>query len=93
VLFGRGVASRVPSRPCRLAAQSDKRALLDLQIDLLVEKEMTTVLQLPRDITRHFDVRPSVTAEQIRELAGQTDIQRVTDRIDAPDDDAPEWRR
>jgi uncharacterized membrane protein len=38
----------------RLARQSDKRSHLELQIDLLAEREMTTVLQLLQDIVRHL---------------------------------------
>ena len=38
----------------RLAHQSDKRAHLDLQIDLLAEREMTAVLQLLQDIVAHL---------------------------------------
>ena len=42
----------------RLARQADKRSHLDLQIDLLAEREMTAVLQLLQDIARHLEVRP-----------------------------------
>ena len=40
----------------RLAHQSDKRAHLDLQVNLLAEREMTAVLQLLQDIAAHLDV-------------------------------------
>jgi uncharacterized membrane protein len=42
----------------RLARQSDKRTHLDLLIDLLAEREMTAVLQLPQDIAQHLTWRP-----------------------------------
>jgi uncharacterized membrane protein len=41
----------------RLAHQSEKRAHLDLQFDLLAEQEMTAVPQLLRDIARPLDIR------------------------------------
>ena len=41
----------------RLARQADKRSHLDLQIDLLAEREMTAVLRLLQDIASHLDVR------------------------------------
>jgi uncharacterized membrane protein len=41
----------------RLARQADKRSHLDLQVDLLAEREMTAVLQLLQDIARHLDVQ------------------------------------
>ena len=38
----------------RMARQADQRSHLDLQIDLLAEREMTAVLQLLQDIARHL---------------------------------------
>ena len=52
----------------RLARQTDKRSHLDLQIDLLAEREMTAVLQLLQDIARHHNVKTTVTAEQLQDL-------------------------
>jgi len=66
----------------RLAPQADKRSHLDLQVDLLAEREMTAVLQLLQDIASHLEVRTSVTPEQLRDLMKQTDLRRLTDRMD-----------
>ena len=66
----------------RLARQADKRSHLDLQVDLLAEREMTAVLQLLQDIASHLEVRTSVTPEQLRDLMKQTDLRRLTDRMD-----------
>ena len=49
-----------------LARQSDQRSHLDLQIDLLAEREMTAVLQLLRDIATHLQVDTKVTPSQLR---------------------------
>jgi len=66
----------------RLARQSDKRSHLDLQIDLLAEREMTAVLRLLQDIARHLQVNTSVTSEQLRDLAKKTDLGNLTDRVE-----------
>jgi uncharacterized membrane protein len=66
----------------RLSRQADKRSHLDLQVDLLAEREMTAVLQLLQDIARHLDVRTSVTPEQLRDLLKKTDLRRLTDRME-----------
>jgi uncharacterized membrane protein len=66
----------------RLAHQADKRSHLDLQIDLLAEREMTAVLQLLQDIARHLDVHTTVTPEQLRDLMKKTDLRRLTDRME-----------
>src|SRR6476619_6346919 len=57
----------------RLSRQTDKRSHLDLQIDLLAEREMTAVLQLLQDIDRPLDVQTTVRPEQLRDLVKQTD--------------------
>lgn len=66
----------------RLARQADKRSHLDLQIDLLAEREMTVVLQLLQDIAGHMGVRSSVTPEQVRDLMQKTDLGRLTSRME-----------
>ncbi len=66
----------------RLSRQTDKRSHLDLQIDLLAEREMTAVLQLLQDIARHLDVQTTVTPQQLRDLMKQTDVRHLTDRME-----------
>jgi len=66
----------------RLALQADKRSHLDLQIDLLAEREMTAVLQLLQDITRHLEIKTSVTPEQLRDLMKKTDLGKLTDQME-----------
>jgi uncharacterized membrane protein len=66
----------------RLTRQADKRSHLDLQIDLLAEREMTAVLQLLQDIVRHLDVKTTVTPEQLRDLMKETDLRHLTNRMD-----------
>lgn len=66
----------------RLSHQGDKRAHLDLQVDLLAEREMTAVLQLLHDIAEHLGVKESMTAEQIRDLAAKTDIHQLTHKLE-----------
>lgn len=66
----------------RLARQADKRSHLDLQIDLLAEREMTAVLQLLQDIARHLDVQTTVTPEQLRDLMKKTDLRVLMNRME-----------
>lgn len=66
----------------RLGAQADLRAKLDLQIDLLAEREMTAVLQLLKDIATHLDVDTNVTTDRIADLIKKTDIKRLADEVD-----------
>ena len=66
----------------RMGHQSDKRAHLDLQVNLLAEREMTAVLRLLRDIATHLDVKGTLTAEQIKDLLKDTDIHSLTTDVD-----------
>jgi len=66
----------------RLGKQADLRANLDLQIDLLVEREMTAVLQLLRDIAGHLDVDTRVTTDRLSDLIKKTDITKLVDEVD-----------
>jgi uncharacterized membrane protein len=67
----------------RLSRQADKRSHLDLQIDLLAEREMTAVLHLLQDIASHLRVETSVTTpEQLRDLMKKTDLKRLANRME-----------
>jgi uncharacterized membrane protein len=74
----------------RLSRQSDKRSHLDLQVDLLAEREMTAVLQLLQDIARHLKVSTTVTPEQLRDLAKKTDLRSLTTRMEEFSEPQPE---
>ena len=66
----------------RMAKQSDLRANLDLQIDLLVEREMTAVLQLLNDIAKHLDADTAVTTDQISDLVKKIDVKALAREVD-----------
>jgi uncharacterized membrane protein len=66
----------------RMGKQADLRANLDLQIDLLSEREMTAVLLLLQDIAKKLDVKSRVTADQLSDLVKKTDVQALADEVD-----------
>jgi uncharacterized membrane protein len=66
----------------RLAHQSDKRAQLDLQVNLLAEREMTVVLQLLQGIAAQLGVKTAISNTQLRDLAKETDIPALTHKLD-----------
>ena len=77
----------------RLTHEADKRANLDLQIDLLAEREMTAVLRLLQDIAAHLDVPLSLTAEQIRDLVKKTDVHNLADRMEELSEAPPSTKK
>jgi uncharacterized membrane protein len=66
----------------RLTMQADKRAQLDLQIDLLAEREMTAVVVMVADLARHLKAPVSLTPEQIRDLAQKTDVHSMVGELE-----------
>ena len=62
-----------------LSIQADRRAHLDLQIDLLVEREMTAVLAILRGMQRHFDIDVAIPESQLQDLVAKTDVASVAE--------------
>ena len=67
----------------RLAKLSEQRANLDLQINLLAERESTAALQILSDIARHLKVDTSVSPDQLNDMIKKTDVQRIADEVEA----------
>jgi uncharacterized membrane protein len=63
----------------RMSRQQDLRAHLDLQINLLAEREMTLVLQMLNRISSRLGVR--VSDEDVEELSEQTSVEAVAGQI------------
>ena len=72
-----------------LTRQSERRAHLDLQINLLAEQESTKTVALLERIAAHLDV-PVPTDPSERELAAPTDIRDVVSLLDRALADGPE---
>jgi len=66
-----------------LEAQAHRRAALDLQINLLAEREMTTVLRKVAAIAAHLGVDDDSLDSELTELVEQTDVQAVAKTVDA----------
>jgi uncharacterized membrane protein len=64
----------------RMSRRADQRAHLDLQINLLAEREMTLVLQMLQEISSRLGVRPP--GEDVRELAKQTSVEALVTEME-----------
>jgi uncharacterized membrane protein len=58
----------------QLTEEADDRARLDLQIDLMAEREMTAVLRMLRDLSTHLGAKTRVSQKEIDDLATKTEI-------------------
>lgn len=66
----------------RMAAQTERRAELDLQISLLSEHEITRLIELVTEMARRMDIEAADRSE-LRELAADVQPEAVLDRLKA----------
>jgi uncharacterized membrane protein len=66
----------------RMQRQADKRAHLDLQVNLLAEQELTTMLKMLRRLCQRLDVRINEPDGQVEQLLEATDIQTLANALD-----------
>jgi uncharacterized membrane protein len=69
----------------RQAAIADRRAQLDLQINLLAEHEVTRLLQLQEAIARRLDVE--VDSKELQELTDDVQPEAVLDKLEQETDE------
>jgi uncharacterized membrane protein len=65
-----------------LEAQAHRRAALDLQINLLAEREMTSVLRAVMAIATHLGVTDACSDEDLQQLIEQTDVNAVASTVE-----------
>lgn len=67
----------------RLTQDSDKRAQLDLQVNLLAEQEMTMVLRMLREVCEHLGLEQTIATPKFKELVKRTDVGQIAEQLDA----------
>jgi uncharacterized membrane protein len=71
------LTSFVLIRQNRMSAKSDHRSHLDLQINLLAEKEITKVIQLLQRMSQQMGIEQEITDRETRELGKDTELEDV----------------
>ena len=66
----------------RLTQDTDRRAHLDLQINLLSEQEMTMVMQMLREVCEHLGLHDTIDSQKFREMVKRTDVSEVADHVE-----------
>lgn len=66
----------------RMQRQADKRAHLDLQVNLLAEQELTTMLKMLAGICRHLNVTIDARDGHVEQQLADTDIHTISAAID-----------
>jgi uncharacterized membrane protein len=65
----------------RMTKVADKRAHLDLQINMLDEQETTMILRMVQKIAGHLGLEKEIN-ESVKELSEETDVNRVAKSLD-----------
>jgi uncharacterized membrane protein len=66
----------------RMTLQADKRAHLDLQVNLLSEQELTAILRMVDALCRNSGVDAGVAAEGVSSMLGKTEVNKVAEALD-----------
>ena len=66
----------------RMTRAADKRAHLDLQVDLLAEQELTTMLQMLHALCTKLQVDVAVPEDQVRALLSETDVHKLAEAVE-----------
>ena len=60
-----------------MSEKADQRGHLDLQINLLAEKEITKVIQLLQRMSKEMGIEQLVTDRETKELSKDTEVEDV----------------
>jgi uncharacterized membrane protein len=66
----------------RITRNADRRAHLDLQVDLLAEQEMTVILQMLQAICRHLGIAVPTRSDVLGKLIQTTNIHELVRELD-----------
>jgi uncharacterized membrane protein len=66
----------------RLTREGDKRAHLDLQVNLLAEREMTVVLRMLKELCEHFSVTKTVRSAEFRAVVKEINVAELAGRVE-----------
>ena len=66
----------------RMARQAERRSHLDLQVGMLAEQELTTVLQMLQKLCQHAGVDVKSSNEQVKGFSESTDVHKLASELD-----------
>jgi uncharacterized membrane protein len=66
----------------RMARQSERRSHLDLQVGMLSEQELTTILQMLQKLCQHMGVNVDSTKQEVQSFSKTTDVQTLASELE-----------
>jgi uncharacterized membrane protein len=65
----------------RLSRQSEQRSHLDLQVGMLAEQELTTILQMLQKLCQHAGVNVDASKQEIQSFSKTADVDRLASEL------------
>ena len=66
----------------RMARQSERRSHLDLQVGMLSEQELTTILQMLQKLCQHMGVNVDSSRQEVRSFSKTTDVHKLASELE-----------
>jgi uncharacterized membrane protein len=66
----------------RMARQADRRSHLGLQVSMLSEQELTTILQMLQKLCQHVGVNVDSSKEEVRSFSKTTEIHKLASELE-----------
>jgi uncharacterized membrane protein len=66
----------------RMARQAERRSHLDLQVGMLSEQELTTVLQMLQKLCQHMGVNVDSSKQEVQSFSKTTDVHKLASELE-----------
>ena len=66
----------------RMARQSERRSHLDLQVGMLSEQELTTILQMLQKLCQHVGVNVDSSKQEVQSFNKTTDVHKLASELE-----------
>jgi uncharacterized membrane protein len=65
----------------RMARQAERRSHLDLQVGMLSEQELTTILQMLQKLCQHVGVNVDSSKQEVQSFSNTTDVHKLASEL------------
>jgi hypothetical protein len=65
-----------------MACQSERRSHLDLQVGMLSEQELTTILQMLQKLCQHMGVNVDSSNQEVQSFSKTTDVDKLASELE-----------
>src|SRR5271154_3273898 len=66
----------------RMSRQSERRSHLDLQVGMLSEQELTTILQMLQKLCQHVGVNVDSSKQEVQSFSKTTDVHKLASELE-----------